>query len=399
MKLPTSPRVNQLIKTVRQPQWIAALLSVGFHGVLFAASPSFSSLSVAALGNDQADAEERQVPLIELTPDEQGRLPDFSTPAYSLYPEGNDDLFSLFPPAGDSLPFDTDTEALRSSLSAPPSRLPSSAFPSSISPFGAGRTSIVIPPRRGSLPPIPSGSTLRRPAATSPAEGAESAASTPTATTSDRPTGGAADLMPGQGSGSEGGTERSQTTAALNPDAPNPDAPRAEQASDLLARVEYSDTQTSTAEVEIAKAAWLQTVKEKLGDTLAEAPEPITLQVPYSGRLCLSPEPTDGLLGLVALPDEEIEGLKLWTSVLKSTGYPFLNQAAEQALQGLQQEDDGESETLEPNLLYQVVVDIEYDSESCISREALLQSRMEDNQPETPETPVADNDDPETSAE
>jgi len=159
------------------------------------------------------------------------------------------------------------------------------------------------------------------------------------------------------------------------PTAPGEAAPPSERASDLLARVEYSDTQTSEAEVEFAKAAWLQTVKDKLGDSVVEAPEPITLQVPYSGRLCLSPEPEEGLLGLVGLPDETNEGLTLWTSVLKSTGYPFLNQAAQQALQGIGQQTDAEDSTLEPNTLYQVVVKVEYDSKTCLSREALLQSR------------------------
>jgi hypothetical protein len=148
-----------------------------------------------------------------------------------------------------------------------------------------------------------------------------------------------------------------------------------ERASDLLARVEYSDAQTSDADVDFAKAAWLQTVKDKLGDSVVEAPEPITLQVPYSGRLCLSPEPTEGLLGLVGLPNETNEGLLLWTSVLKSTGYPFLNQAAQQALQSIDQQADSDGGTLEPNTLYQVIVKVEYDSETCISREALLQSR------------------------
>ncbi|PZV03571.1 MAG: hypothetical protein DCF32_13540 [Leptolyngbya sp.] len=116
-------------------------------------------------------------------------------------------------------------------------------------------------------------------------------------------------------------------------------------------------------------------MQEKLGDGVAEAPDPIVLTVPYSGRLCLSPEPADGLLGVIGLPDEAGDDVKLWTTVLESTGYPFLNQAAEQALQDLHQKQDSDGSGLEVNTLYQVTVQVEYDSQSCISREALLQSR------------------------
>jgi hypothetical protein len=62
-----------------------------------------------------------------------------------------------------------------------------------------------------------------------------------------------------------------------------------------------------------------------------------------------------------------------------------LNQAAEQALRGLEQqarEEDGEG-GLEPNTLYQVVVNVEYDSETCVSRDALLQSRTAE-EPDAP---------------
>ncbi|WOD38029.1 hypothetical protein [Nodosilinea sp. E11] len=377
MNPPTAPRLNQLLKTVRQPQWIAAGLSIGFHVVLFAAGPSFSSLNVAGLGENEPNAEERQVPLIELSPDEQGRLPDFSSPAYSLFPSGDDDdLFSLFPPSGNSLPLDSDSD-FGASLSIPAPRLPSSSLPSSISPFiGSGRSSIVLPSRRSTLPPISSGGTLPRPTQNPAAAGNGNAtASAPTATPPGGSNGTASDLSTPEGNGADSGTIGSSPETA----AANPETPAAERASELLARVEYSETQTSAAEVEIAKAAWLRTVQEKLGNDVAQASEPITLQVPYSGRLCLSPEPTDGLLGLVGLPNDDNDDLKLWTAVLKSTGYPFLNQAAEQALQGIVQQADEAGGTLEPNTLYQVVLEVEYDRQTCISREALLQSRTTDN--------------------
>jgi hypothetical protein len=370
-------RFNQLIQIVRQPQGIAALLSVGFHVVLFAAGPSFSGLSIAAPGEAEAREEERQVPLIDLTAEEQSRLPDFSSPAYSLFPEQDNDLYSLFPPSGDSLPLNPGPE-FGSLPSFPAPRPPSSSLPTTISPFG--RSSIVLPSRRSPLPSIPTSRSSGQ--ASSPDPDPDTSASvTPPPPDSDSDTapavdgnGSAADLVP-----DTAGAPLNETPSEAT-DVPNEDT---ERANELLARVEYDEAQTSPDDVEIAKAAWIETVQAELGDNVAQAPDPITLKVPYNGRLCLSPEPTDGLLGLIGLPDDEADGLKLWTAVLKSTGYPFLNQAAEQALQELappvEPQDDNESDTLEPNILYQVVVEVEYDSQSCITREALLQSRTADN--------------------
>lgn len=370
---PTNPRLNQLLKTARQPQWIAAFLSVGFHVVLFAAGPSFSSLSAAALRGSDPEGEDRQVPLLELTAEEQSRLPDFSTPAYSPFPEGNDDLFSLFPPPGESLPFDSDLPLASDSpfgspLSIPAPRLPSNPFPTGISPYlGSTRSPIFVSPRRSTLPPIPRSSGTNGPAT---AADPDSETETPTAAAPNGPAGEAADPMP---EGNDSDSDANGETAPLT------ETPAPEQASDLLARLEYDDAQTSADEVEVAKAAWRQSLREELGDDIVEVDEPIVLPITTPGRVCMAPEPTDGLLGLVALPNEDGDGLTLVTSVLKSTGYTLLNQRAAQALRGLEQQTDEAGSALEPNTLYQVVLDVDYDSQTCVSREALLQSRTVDS--------------------
>ncbi|MFQ4139104.1 hypothetical protein PGN35_022605 [Nodosilinea sp. PGN35] len=372
MNSPNASRLNQLLTTARQPQWIAALLSLGFHVTLFAAGPSFSSLSATALGEGDPDAAERRVPLIELTPEEENRLPDFSAPAYSL--DSNDDLFSLFPPSGSSLPLESGSD-FGASLAIPTPRLPSSPFPSGISPYTSpGRSTITLSPRRAPLPASPgsnsSGPNLERPV---PGAADSPGASPPTTNPGSSDEGEAADLVDPRQTGEPG--NNANGSAPLTPETPS--AAGAESASELLARVEFSEAQTSASEVEIAKAAWQQSVQEKLGNAIAEAPEPLELKVPYSGRLCLSPEPTDGLLGVIGLPSEDSDRLQLWTTVLKSTGYPFLNQAAEQALQNLSQPSEN-GNGLEVNTQYQVIVEIDYDSQSCITREALLQSRTTD---------------------
>jgi hypothetical protein len=354
----TAARLTPILTTLRQPQWIAALASVGFHGLLFAAGPSFSGLTMAALGNNSPDLEERRVPLIELTAEEQSRLPDFSASANSLFPSGDDDFFSLFPPSGSTFP--TDPRAPGESLSVPSFQLPSRSFSSGLPPFPfPSQSSLSIPSRRSPSPAQPS--IVLPPAPNTPPSDPNAAGpeDTPSAN------------QPSTPASSSPSSNGSTTTDPGNASAPLNTG--AQRASELLARVEFNGDQTSPAEVDIAKAAWLQTVQEKLGDTIAVAPDPLTLEIPYQGRLCLSPEPSDGLLGAVVTIAEE-EGLTLWTAVLKSTGYPFLNQAAEQALRNLQQQPV-EGSALEPNTSYQVIVKIDYDRQSCISREVLLQSR------------------------
>ncbi|MGB5972373.1 MAG: hypothetical protein WBG38_03585 [Nodosilinea sp.] len=372
----TALRSNQLFTTLRQPQWIAAIVSLGFHGALFAAGPSFSSLNMTALGGNSPELEERRVPLIELTSEEQDRLPDFSASNYSLFPSSSEDLFSLFPPSGNSLPLDPGSD-FGASVKIPTPQSPSSSFPTGISPYTSpGRSTIRLSPRRSTLPSIPKGSTLERPSVNAPQASTPQASSTPTVTEPDANVPSAADLEPRQGNEED----TIASSAPLDPTpAPSGADANTEQTSNLLARVEFSDEQTSSEEVEAAKAAWLQTVKAKLGDDVAEAPELLNIKVPYSGRLCLAPEPSDGLLGLVGVPDEA-DGLKLWTTVLKSTGYPFLNQAAEQALQDLSQQAAVDDSALMPNTVYQAVVEIEYNSQNCLTREALLQSRTAESE-------------------
>ncbi|WP_155523582.1 hypothetical protein [Nodosilinea nodulosa] len=376
MNLLTAPRLNQLLITFRQPQWIAAIVSLGFHGALFAASPSFSSLNMAALGGTSPELEERRVPLIELTPEEQNRLPNFSASPYSLSPGNNGDLFSLFPPSGDSLPLEPGSD-FGASIKIPAPQIPSNSFPTGISPYTSpGRSTFRLSPRRSALTPIPGVSDLGGRSAPSTPNSTPRAASTPATTISgddDAPR--AADLDIHQNNSEDNAansTPRSTSSSALNTNTPGD-----EQVNDLLARVEFSDAQTNAADVEKAKAEWLESVKAKLGDSVAEAPNSPTIEVPYSGRLCLNPEPTDGLLGVVGVPDEST-GLNFWTTVLKSTGYPFLNEAAQQAVQELQQQEDTEESPLTANTLYQVVVEIGYDKENCVSRETLLHSRTSD---------------------
>lgn len=385
--LPINPAALKGIPAVlRQPQWIAAIVSVGFHGALFAAGPSFSTLQgMASESAGFGEGVERRVPMVELTPEEQARLPDFDSPAYSLLPEdllaGNSDsLANLFPPSGDRLNSPS-FAPLPGGLSSIP-RLPTSqsplGAPITVSPFSSrlGRNSIVIPP--------PSGSRLNRPTPEDPDRASaepegNAAASTPTTnrpTPSEEPS--AEDLRP-----RENDVARGDSSAAIEDrrDASEEVPPEVARSQDLIARVEYNSDLTTAAEAESALTAWTGAVTEQLGEAPALAEDTFSVEVPYDLRICLTPEPADGLLGFVLLPGEEEGTVDISTTVLKSTGYPFLNQSAAQGLQTLA----ANSETpLEVGTLYRAVVKVLYSDDDCVTTDAILKRAEDEATPSTP---------------
>ncbi|MEO1299868.1 MAG: hypothetical protein AAFW75_29680, partial [Cyanobacteria bacterium J06636_16] len=75
---------KRLLRYLLHPSCLASIISVGTHGVLFAAGPTFTGLNFKAIAELDLPEEQRQVPLIELTAAEQQRLPDFSQSFYSL---------------------------------------------------------------------------------------------------------------------------------------------------------------------------------------------------------------------------------------------------------------------------------------------------------------------------
>lgn len=89
---PSQPRFNW--RQLLTPAWLAGVISVGFHGALFAAGPNFPRLGFD-LTEETLIAESRNVPLVELTPGEQERLPNFSSPFYNFDNFG--DLETLAP--------------------------------------------------------------------------------------------------------------------------------------------------------------------------------------------------------------------------------------------------------------------------------------------------------------
>ncbi|QQE64006.1 hypothetical protein GFS31_06780 [Leptolyngbya sp. BL0902] len=387
---PNPAALKGIPAVLRQPQWIAAIASVGFHGALFAVGPSFANLQSMAMGAPGNREAERRVPIIELSAEEQSRLPDFNSPAYSFqpgdglpgdFPSGDfsagRDLNDLFPPVTSRA---TPLPPLPGGLSSLP-RIPSSGLgaPLTVSPFPSrlgSRSPIVIPNTPGNRPNLPIPTDLAEDEEASPSE--ETAASTPTsqngrenpaprAEEPSRPRNGEVAAS----SGDAASRSPRQEAADLGP---------SQSARDLIARVEYSPTLTTTTEAETALTAWRRTVAEVLGEPPTLAEETFSLEVPYDLRICLQPEPSDGMLGFVLLPGEDADTLNISTTVLKSTGYPFLNQAAAQNLQTLA----ANSETpLAPGTLYRAVVRVLYSDDDCIATDTLLK-RAEDEAPQSP---------------
>lgn len=377
---PISNLNRYLPPVLGRPEGIAVLLSLVFHGALFAAGPSFSSLQRSALGENLTNPLARKVPVVELTPEEQSRLPDFDGFAYSLAPHQGDELKS-FPglkdltvaPTVPSKPLDP-----LSNLGLPKTPLGSSSLGISPLPPGLGR-SLFLPdppllPRRSSRSSGPTD--------TDRAIAAELARRSQ----QNRPT-----PMP---------SSPSPTNQAANPNRANNPADTqpggtnalADRYRDLRARLEHSTEKTTDAEVSTASQAWLQSVQETLGETpLATVPDPLTVEIPYELRICLTPPPAPGLVGLVRLPGEDPNTLDISTTLLKSTGYPFLN---ETALEVVKTKANAADPPLSVGMLYQVVVNVNYDSKTCVSAETLLKSRDSDTPPRqevpSPEPPPGD---------
>jgi hypothetical protein len=162
-----------------------------------------------------------------------------------------------------------------------------------------------------------------------------------------------------------------------------------------IAALAYRPENTTEEEAEDNLEAWQANLEERLPGELETASDPIEMQLSYVQRLCLEPEPKDALLGLLALPTEESGELELFPQVLKSTGYPFLDQEAIVALNDLKTPPETEAEeaplALEPAVMYQVQVNVEYDQETCIDRESLLEeikaNQESSTSPATPSTP------------
>ena len=351
-----SVNYRRLLGPLQQPTGIAAVVSIGIHGILFAASPQFSSFSLASLAESEPIADERTVPLVELTPAEQQRLPDFS---------GNSNTFSLLPQPGSLAPLQSPnstasgaTPYLSDSQPLPPNpffynppigNTPVRGNPSSSPGRTATRGRSSQQTRRSgqSRPETTVQSRSNQPRSGSVTEGVgeitaeeldQRTVGVDNLQIATRPSRSADDLR-SPGSSATQSTAGSQAAAGeeanneAEPAGSQTDAaasnPLREELEALQTAYTYSEAGTTSAAAETTSANWLAEFKSEL--EIAELPLQPAAEIPidYPLRICLPVPPVTAQVGVVVSPAGEPVGEP---TLLRSTGYAGLNQAALQAV-------------------------------------------------------------------
>ncbi len=400
------------------PTGIGVLLSVGAHVLLIAASSAQGSSSSTGGGGgglfdafDEA-ADEKIVPIVQLTPAERSRLPAFAQPR--LDPLSASSLSNLdLPPGllapsatlgqrGTSIPaarmpsatsprqfaatppIDDVLRRLKANVAAAPTRpqspvsiniprrTPTSAYiptePSVIvpppPPAGSGNGGTIIPSGSAAdlgqldisgLPRLEPQSTenilagLQNQPSTEPSETPAASEGQNGAEANDTPT------ETNAGSGTESvdiAIENSGpgvTTLALKP--------ADGDAAALRDELTYDARLTSEEAVSRKVESWSDLVAQR-GD-LPQAVEEV--EIPAAFKACRENPPTDGLLGVIVDQNGEVEDF----DVLKSTGYETINLRAQQAVEN--HDFSSVSETTE----YRFKVKVNYDADNCVDVEGL----------------------------
>ena len=145
----------------------------------------------------------------------------------------------------------------------------------------------------------------------------------------------------------------------------------------FLMRLRHSVRRTTEPEVEEAKQVWLADLEQQPGAELSSPnmlPKALEINYPlvadddHGPRRffgCLTPEPTQGLVGVVIEPDGMLFNEP---SLLRSSGYSFLNDIALNKIQDYAHFPDTSTRTA-----YMVDIAINYDHDSCVNLAELKQ--------------------------
>ncbi|MEM6251384.1 MAG: hypothetical protein AAF821_00550 [Cyanobacteria bacterium P01_D01_bin.156] len=369
---PSKKAFNYLKEILTSPYGVAAIASLSFHGVLFAAIPRFSSASFAAFSDDNISEETRTVPLVTLSPAEQGRLPNFNQPKLPSIPR------ITTPTSPRSLP----TLPKSPLFSSPSSRL--STLPSIGSTSRLNSNSRLNRNRPFRNPYIP---RPRLPITNTPSRSAQSSErrNTPVTNIPVPPSVGRSDLtdeeilkrqqqleeqqvaeQPGGDESVPGLSELPEQSASSETDNVAVNSVPEEQLSRLArlqAKFQYVDEDTSQEEVEENYAAWETEINEAVEGSV-ETAEKLELIVESGFSLCVAQPPTTGEIGILVAPD----GTASNSVVLRSTGYEHINQSA---LESLLEGEYPESET-STRYLFDLLV--AYDSDACKTGDDILET-------------------------
>lgn len=327
---------------LKHPAVWSGIVSVGAHGLLFALLPL---LPGDALKDNPPDLQ-RSVDLVELTPEEQQRLPDFQDqlpielPSIAQTPpQPPSDLFTLPPLPSETLP-----------PLAPPfaNPLPLPSFP--IFP--------VLPPPRPLQIPVPT--TPRSPQANpAPSPQASPAAASPQPSATPAPN-------------ASPGAEPSQTAENAAPENPTA-SPQPSAREQLIARQRelrelyaYNPEGTSNEAFRESGTSWLEQVSTGLGDDWNEdaqknlAPSKVVeLSGAYPRAACPRRLSAAVMLGVVVDGEGKLVQEPVPPTVLQSSGYRILNQLAIEAVAAHEFEASGK------RLPYYVRVLFEPNNEVC----------------------------------
>lgn len=383
---PKKKALGYLKEMLTSPYGVAAIASLSFHGVLFAAIPRFSSASFAAFNDDNV-GETRTVPLVTLSPAEQGRLPNFNQP---------------------KLPSIPDITATTSPRSLP--SLPNSTI-FNRSGFNRSGSRLSTPPGIGSSSRLNRNRPFRNPYITRPnfntrnppTRSAQSSERRTTAVT-DLPTpppsairgveltdaeilkrqqqleaeqAANAEASNSQAPGLEELPEQSgeQTSEASDQVAINNDAEQLSRLAQLQAKFKYSDEDTQQEAVDENYDTWKSETEEATAamDVAVETAEKSELTIDSGFGLCVAKAPTNGEVGILVAPD----GTPSNPKVLRSTGYDHINQAALTALL-----EEGEYPEADVAVRYIFDLAVDYDAEACNTGDEILETAEETPQTE-----------------
>lgn len=352
-----SSLIKSLPETLRQPTWLAVLASLGVHGLLAIALPILPSSSRTL------DDAQRTVQLLELTPEEQSRLPDFSIPQYSFPPgTAQPDQFSLSP------------QAPQPPLQLLPG-LPPTYVPPAPPPF-------YIPPTTYQFPqqPLP-----QQPLPQQPRSGAPAPSRRPTQIPAEQPNQqnqqAAQPNQPNEGRRENpefsGEVARARDLEGLSPaQAPNnptsepqqtpsqqaaappltPEQRTARLQQELLARYRYDPSGTSQGEATSRVGTWLEEIKQVSGNPELVPGAPIQETIASPVRACLPQEPGIAAIGVLVTPEGEVQ-----TDWIRKTGYPALDEAADEFAKGYGFPKADEYKA------YQLAISFDYNTEPCLA--------------------------------
>lgn len=358
---------SRLRQSLQQPTTLSALISIGVHLALFAVLPLLPDTAI----REEEPEIRSPVEVVELTPEEQNRLPEFSTPQVDLPP-----LLSTLPPSGSNLvpltPLPNQTQTPLPSLSDLFSN------PTLQQPF----PSLTIPsyPSFSPLPPPPTTRTITPPATPQPDR--------TTATNRQTPNGARriGEAIPDENAPENAETpedaqvaDNGETTAPAEETPTQPQTRSDEEITTaLLQDVEarrrqiamqqqLAYSQTGTAQDPGYSAGgswtgWMQSL-ERWGISLESVnpddkfPE-ASIEATYPAEVCeFVRETLSADYGVVVDPEgKAIGGL----AVLRSSGYEYFNNLGGEAVMNSQFENPTGK-----NLPYQVTVTFPYGGESC----------------------------------